>query len=228
MGTDARLLVLLAAALAPALFGAPSRGAEIRYDFQGYVQPSPGGPSLPPSAAGGSLTPLSTFSGYFSYVQENATLLAGGGQSAYYEFTPAGSQVLVTNGIETFATSSNFSMNLSTYFFIWDVQASTALTVPLGPNDFMVDIQFNATPFPPGFPDDPIPAVPGANATLAEFQDVIIQLEVPSPFGSSVPFSIPLLLTSLQGHVVPEVSVAAATCWALVAVGLLRLRRRRT
>jgi hypothetical protein len=53
----------------------PSYGAEIRYDFTGYVQDD--GLPLPPlHEAGFSLKPGSTISGYFSYIQENAVVIS--------------------------------------------------------------------------------------------------------------------------------------------------------
>jgi hypothetical protein len=67
----------LAAALILLGTAAPSYGAEIRYDFTGYV-PDLGYSLPPPYEPGYSLKPGSPISGYFSYIQENAVLLVSG------------------------------------------------------------------------------------------------------------------------------------------------------
>lgn len=222
MTINARIAVSLTVAVAILLVAAPSHAAQIRYDFQGYVGACQFCPSLPSNAVGGSLTPLSAVSGHFSYVQEDAVLAAENSGSAFYEFAE-GAELFLTNGTETFATNSNFFMNITNYFFSWDVAASTT-PENLGPTDFRLSAQFYAAPFPPGFPNDPIPLVPGAGATRDTFTDANIYLEVPSPFRPTVSFSVNMAITSLQGHVVPEPPVSWAIACALAALVLLRLR----
>jgi len=205
-----------------------STAAEIRYAFTGFVQSNPGTPLPAPGSVGGSFAPGSTFSGFFSYVQENAVNVAPGGPNlaiGSYQISP-GSEISVTNGTETFTAT-----NLSVFNVVvapstgvpWDVLAVTT-SGPFGPGDFGFQLTAQNTT---GIPPFTGISVPGASLSSADFTSILGALFVPS--GNPSPndtYGIPLQLTSIQGQVAPEPGPALGIGSALGTLGLLTARHR--